>query len=47
MIIGFVIGSTAEIFKVKILPPIFQGPSVVLWWVGVVVMSIIAFVLGF
>lgn len=47
MIIGFVIGSTAEIFRDKILPAIFQGPSVVLWWVGVVVMSIIAFVLGF
>jgi putative membrane protein len=46
MIIGFVLGSTAEIFKDKILPAITQSPDA-LWWIGSSLMSIAAFILGF
>lgn len=46
MIIGFVVGSTSEIFTDKILPAIPENTNA-LWWTGFVVMSIAAFTLGF
>ncbi len=46
MIIGFVLGSTTEIFRDKILPAIPQSANV-LWWIGFGLMSIAAFILGF
>lgn len=46
MIIGFVIGSTSEIFRDKILPaiPSHAGFS---WWIPYVIISIATFVLGY
>lgn len=46
MIIGFVLGSTSEIFRDKIIPaiPAAGGLS---WWVPAVIISIITFVLGY
>lgn len=46
MIIGFVIGSTYEIFRDKILPAIPENADV-LWWIGTSVMAVAAFILGF
>lgn len=46
IIIGFVLGSTTEIFKDKILPAIPANADV-LWWIGSGIMSVVAFVLGF
>lgn len=45
MIIGFVIGSTSEIFRDKILPAIPESGNVV-WWITAVILSLAAFVLG-
>jgi len=45
MIIGFVLGSTSEIFRDKIIPAIPSNADVT-WWVLSVVVSIAAFVLG-
>jgi putative membrane protein len=45
MIIGFVIGSTVEIFQDKILPAIPESAEP-LWWVGSIVISVIALFLG-
>ena len=46
MIIGFVLGSTSEIFRDKIIPAI---PEIVdlSWWVSSVIIAIITFVLGY
>jgi len=46
MIIGFVLGSTSEIFRDKILPaiPIDAGFS---WWIPSAIISIVTFVLGY
>lgn len=46
MIIGFVIGSTAEIFRDKILPAIPEQTNA-FWWITFAVMSAVAFALGF
>lgn len=46
MIIGFVLGSTSEIFRDKIIPAIPDSPELA-WWVTAVVISIITFVLGY
>ncbi len=46
MIIGFVIGSTAEIFRDKILPAMPEETNAA-WWTGFVLMSIASFALGF
>lgn len=46
MVIGFVLGSTTEIFQEKILPAI-PGSADALWWIGFCIMSIAAFILGF
>jgi len=46
MIIGFVIGSTSEIFKDKILPEIPESTNA-LWWISFSLMSVVAFALGF
>jgi len=45
-IIGFVIGSTYEIFRDTILPAI-PGSAGALWWIGFGIMSVAAFILGF
>lgn len=45
-IIGFVLGSTSEIFKFKILPAIPESADA-LWWAGSIVISVAAFILGF
>lgn len=45
-IIGFVLGSTAEIFRDKILPAIPESPDA-FWWISSVLISIVTFVLGF
>lgn len=45
-IIGFVLGSTYEIFRDKILPAIPESPGFP-WWIGFFVMSAAAFILGF
>lgn len=45
MIIGFVLGSTSEIFRFKIAPAIPANASLT-WWVPIVIISIITFVLG-
>ncbi len=46
MIIGFVLGSTSEIFRDKILPaiPMDAGFS---WWVPSIIISVVTFVLGY
>ncbi|HPO77885.1 putative membrane protein [Thermoclostridium caenicola] len=46
MIIGFVLGSTYEIFRDKIVPAIPESADV-LWWIGTVVMAVAALILGF
>lgn len=46
MIIGFVLGSTTEIFRDKILPAI-PNEAGAFWWVGFGLMSIAALILGF
>jgi putative membrane protein len=46
MIIGFVLGSTYEIFRDKIIPAIPAETSIP-WWVISVLMSFITFILGF
>ncbi len=46
MIIGFVLGSTSEIFRDKIIPAIPEGRDVS-WWVVSAIISIITFVLGY
>ncbi|HOM01582.1 MAG TPA: DUF368 domain-containing protein [Acetivibrio sp.] len=45
-IIGFVVGSTAEIFKDKILPSIPESAGAP-WWIGFGLMSVATFILGF
>ncbi|HQA57307.1 MAG TPA: DUF368 domain-containing protein [Acetivibrio sp.] len=45
-IIGFVLGSTADIFKDKILPAIPESAGVP-WWISFGLISIAAFILGF
>jgi putative membrane protein len=46
MIIGFVLGSTSEIFKDKIIPalPVEANMS---WWISSALISIVTFVLGY
>lgn len=46
MIIGFVLGSTLEIFREKILPAIPDGADYS-WWVPSLIITIIVFVLGY
>ncbi len=46
MIIGFVLGSTSEIFRDKIIPAIPANGDLS-WWVPSVIISIITFVLGY
>lgn len=46
MIIGFVVGSTYEIFRDKIVPAIPESADA-LWWIGTAVMAVAAFILGF
>jgi putative membrane protein len=45
MIIGFVLGSTFEIFRDKILPAI-PADADTIWWIVSVLVSIVTFVLG-
>lgn len=45
-IIGFVLGSTTEIFRDKILPAIPQSAGAA-WWIGFGLMSVATFILGF
>lgn len=46
MIIGFVLGSTSEIFRDKIIPAIPATPQAS-WWVTAVIISIATFVSGY
>jgi putative membrane protein len=46
MIIGFVLGSTSEIFRDKIMPAIPSNANSS-WWIASVLMSIVTFVLGY
>ena len=46
VIIGFVLGSTAEIFSDKILPAIPINASSI-WWISSILISMITFTLGF
>lgn len=46
MIIGFVIGSTSEIFSEKILPAIPNGATLS-WWIPSILMAAAALVLGY
>lgn len=46
MIIGFVLGSTSEIFRDKIIPVIPDSAGLS-WWVPSVLISILTFVLGY
>jgi putative membrane protein len=45
MIIGFVLGSTSEIFRFKIAPAIPESAGIA-WWVPMVIISAVTFVLG-
>lgn len=45
MIIGFVLGSTFEIFRDKIIPSIPASPTVT-WWILSIIMSVATFILG-
>jgi putative membrane protein len=45
MIIGFVLGSTFEIFRDKIIPSIPASPTVT-WWILCIIMSVATFILG-
>ncbi len=46
LIIGFVLGSTSEIFKDKIIPAI-PDTADTFWWITSAVVSIVTFVLGY
>ncbi|MDF2513287.1 MAG: hypothetical protein K0S04_3153 [Herbinix sp.] len=46
MIIGFVLGSTSEIFRDKILPAIPSNAEMS-WWIPSVIISAITFILGY
>jgi putative membrane protein len=46
VIIGFVLGSTAEIFSDKILPSIPLDASN-LWWISAILISLITFTMGY
>ncbi len=46
MIIGFVLGSTSEIFRDKIIPAIPEAAGFS-WWIPSAILSIAAFVLGY
>lgn len=46
LIIGFVLGSTSEIFKDKIIPAVPDGAGIS-WWAVTAVISIVTFVLGY
>jgi putative membrane protein len=46
VIIGFVLGSTAEIFSDKILPAIPVNADSI-WWISSILISMITFTLGF
>ena len=46
MIIGFVLGSTTEIFQDKRLPAIPESADAA-WWIGFGLISIVTFILGF
>jgi len=46
MIIGFVLGSTLEIFREKILPAIPAGATYT-WWIPSFMIAIVVFVLGY
>jgi putative membrane protein len=46
MIIGFVLGSTSEIFRDKILPAVPDGAGLS-WWTPSGIISIITFALGY
>lgn len=46
MIIGFVLGSTSEIFRDKIIPAI-PADANIRWWISSILISIVTFVLGY
>jgi putative membrane protein len=46
LIIGFVLGSTSEIFKDKIIPSVPDNVTVT-WWIVSAIASIITFILGY
>jgi putative membrane protein len=46
MIIGFVLGSTSEIFRDKIFPAIPSGAGMS-WWIPSIVLAIVTFILGY
>lgn len=46
MIIGFVLGSTSEIFRDKIIPAIPEGGELS-WWIPSLLISVITFVMGY
>jgi putative membrane protein len=46
MIIGFVLGSTYEIFRDKIIPAI-PDHTTIPWWISSVLISIVTFILGY
>lgn len=46
VIIGFVLGSTVEIFNDKVLPAVPQDPST-FWWLSAFVISLITFIIGY
>lgn len=46
MIIGFVLGSTSEIFRDKIIPAIPVNATIA-WWVSSIMFSVVTFILGY
>lgn len=46
MIIGFVLGSTSEIFRDKIIPAV-PADAAASWWISSAVISIVTFILGY
>ncbi len=46
IIIGFVLGSTSEIFREKILPAIPDGAGL-FWWIPALISAVIVFILGY
>jgi putative membrane protein len=46
VIIGFVLGSTYEIFRDKIIPAIPDGAAIP-WWIGSALISLVTFILGY
>ncbi len=46
MIIGFVLGSTSEIFRDKIIPAVPDGAGFA-WWIPSAILSIVTFILGY